>query len=54
MKFGFLQEGFELAQPLEYISLDKEAFTIIRSEEPERAAVPVMCNEQLVVEWYSR
>ena len=37
-KFGFLQEGFELAQPIEYISLDKEAFTIIRSEEPERAS----------------
>ena len=53
-KFGFLQEGFEQAQPIEYVNLDKEAFTIIRSEEPERSAVPVMCNEQLVVEWYSR
>ena len=52
--FAFLQEGFRDGICVPYISLDKEAFTMRRAVQPTRDAIPVLCSEQMIVEFYSR
>jgi small subunit ribosomal protein S4 len=40
--------------PLPYMDLDRSNNVVRRLREPERNEIPVICEEQLVVEWYSR
>ncbi len=55
MKFDFLMEGFKNAtSELPYLDLKKEEMQIIRIRGGERSEIPVDCQEQMVVEWYSR
>lgn len=52
--FAILREGFEEAMSVPYVSLNKEQGTITRTITPTRKDIPVECDEQLVVELYSR
>ena len=53
--FAIVREGFDQEAPaISYIAIDKENHTITRQAEPSREEIPVQCNEQLVVEWYSK
>ena len=54
MKFPFIMEGLREANPVTYIRLDKETAKFQRSGEATRADIPVICDEQQIVEWYSR
>lgn len=53
-KFALLNEGFLNAQSVPYVELDREQYTIKRTLTPERNELPVQCNDQMIVEWYSR
>ncbi len=52
--FAFLREGIEEALAVPYITVDKEQSIIVRTNSPSRSEIPVECDEQLVVEFYSR
>ena len=53
-KFPFIIEGLRDANPVSYIRLDKDSGKIQRTGEATRADIPIICDEQQVVEWYSR
>jgi small subunit ribosomal protein S4 len=47
-------EALETAHPPGYIALDKENLSAQWLRVPEREQVPVACEVQLVIEYYSR
>jgi small subunit ribosomal protein S4 len=53
-KFAFLVEGFRDGITAAYLAVDREQLTIQRIQVPEREQIPVVCEEQMIVEWYSR
>lgn len=55
MKFEFLIEGFKNSTDvLPYLDLKRDQMQIVRIRAGERNEIPVDCQEQMVVEWYSR
>lgn len=52
--FPYLLEGFRDAITVPYLTVDREQFTIARATIPQRQEIPVLCEEQMIVEWYSR
>lgn len=52
--FTVVQDGLQNGLNSSYIELNREQASIRRVVDPERTAVPVECNEQMIVEWYSR
>ncbi len=54
LKFTHVTEGVRDANSVAYVTVDKDNVMIKRSFTPPRSDIPVICNEQMVVEWYSR
>ncbi|MCB0323412.1 MAG: 30S ribosomal protein S4 [Bdellovibrionales bacterium] len=52
--FGFLNDGFVSGIAVPYLAVDRDQRLITRSQLPSRQEIPVECNEQMIVEWYSR
>lgn len=50
----FVKKASPDAIPLAYIDLDKGSSIIKRLRAPERQEIPVICEEQMIVEWFSR
>ncbi|MBI1298514.1 30S ribosomal protein S4 [bacterium] len=44
----------EEAQPVPYLTLDKETFTVTVTSEPQRDEIPVIADMSQIVEFYSR
>ncbi len=53
-QFPLLIQGFRDGNAVPYVNVDREQFTIQRASVPERIQIPVQCEEQMIVEWYSR
>ena len=49
-----LMEGLKDGITVPYIELVRDQATIKRTSVAPRASIPVICNEQMIVEWYSR
>lgn len=49
-----IQEAMADAQPISYLTLDRNAGTITVNEIPARELIPVICDVPLVIEYYSR
>lgn len=52
--FGFLGEGFEAGIAVSYLEVDRQHRTIQRKSIPSREQIPVQCDEQMIVEYFSR
>ncbi|MCS6828837.1 MAG: 30S ribosomal protein S4 [Caldilinea sp.] len=53
-RMPLVQESLRNANPPAYVALDKEAFSAQLVRLPQRDEVPVICDLQLVIEYYSR
>lgn len=49
-----LTSATQLETPREYLEIDRTALRVMLVREPHRSEIPVICDEQLVVEYYSR
>lgn len=50
----FAERAKEDIIPLPYVDIDRANFSVRWLREPERTEIPIICEEHLVVEWYSR
>lgn len=53
-KMTFIEEFKKSGLNAPYIELNRESLTIKRTRQPERIEIPVICEEQMIVEHYSR
>lgn len=53
-KMQLINNAVKLAHPPSYIALDKPKMEVIFLNKPSRADIPVICDEILVIEYYSR
>ena len=53
-KLGLIQDSLVASDPPVYMELDKEALNAKLTREPARDEIPVVCELQMVVEFYSR
>lgn len=49
-----LQDGLDSASPPPYLELDREAYQVRLLRQPDRAEIPVICEFDQVIEFYSR
>ena len=49
-----IADAFKTGLAVSYIDVDRENFTITRRSVPGRTEIPVQCDEQAIVEYYSR
>lgn len=53
-KMELINKAVKLAHPPSYLSLDKPKMEVTFLNTPSRAEIPVVCDEILVIEYYSR
>lgn len=53
-KLECFRDSADDAQPISYLTLDKHSLTITVLAEPEREAIPTICDLPQVIEFYSR